>query len=148
MKKLLFLAFVVAAMLMACNKDDDSNSKSVELNKPFNLALNETAELETDGTRITFLGIAEDSRCPTGVNCIWEGEAVVDFLVIKGKDLLAVPLTTNPRDGQVLNDNFTAFGHGVKLLQVMPYPETGCSIEEKDYVVRLIISEPSVGDGK
>ncbi|MBK8567753.1 MAG: hypothetical protein IPN76_31655 [Saprospiraceae bacterium] len=146
MKKLLFFAFVVAAAFMACNKDDDTNIKPVQLDKAFNLAVNETAELETDGTRIKFLGISEDSRCPTGVNCVWEGEAIVQLSVEKEDDAIVETLTTNPREGQMLPDKFTAFGHGVKLLQVMPYPEAGSSIEEGDYVIRLIIGEPFEGD--
>ncbi len=145
MKKILFFAIVVAAMLLACNKDE-SDIKSVELNTPFNLALNETAELETDGMRLTFEGVVEDSRCPIGVNCIWEGEAVAEFLAKKGSEVVAAPLTTNPRAGQVVNDNFTAFGHGIKLLQVMPYPDAGSPIEEKDYVVRVVIQAPENGD--
>jgi hypothetical protein len=147
MKKLLFFAFALAAF-MACNKDDDAKIIPVQLDKAFNLALNETAELETDGTRITFLGIAEDSRCPTGVNCVWEGEAIVQLLVEKDDDAITETLTTNPREGQLLSDRFSAYNHGVRLLQVMPYPEAGIPMEVEDYVIRLIISEPFEGDNR
>jgi hypothetical protein len=83
------------------------------------------------------------------VSCVWEGEAIIDFLAEKDNEVVAEPWTTNPRAGQVINDNFTAFGHGIKLLQVMPYPETGNPIDEKDYIVRVVIQAPeNQGDAK
>ena len=146
MKKILFLITVAAAMFFACNKDDSSNIKPVQLGQAFNLAMHETAELETDGMRITFMGITEDSRCPTTVNCVWAGRAVAEFKVVKGRETLIESLTDNPANDPALSTSFNAFGHGVRLLQVMPYPATSNSIDDKDYIVRLEIGDPIYGD--
>ena len=148
MKKLIFLALVAFAIFVACNKDDQPDPKPVNLDEPFNLALNETAELEADGTRITLLGILEDSRCPTGVNCIWAGRAVAEFMLENSGEKRIETLTDNPGNDPNLSTHFNAFGHGVQLLQVMPYPAAGSLIPEKDYIVRLAIGEPIEGVNK
>jgi hypothetical protein len=31
--------------------------------------------------RVAFVGIVNDSRCPKGANCVWEGDATVRFLI-------------------------------------------------------------------
>ncbi len=139
MKKIIFSIAIIASFLVACNKDGNSNSKTVKLNEIFSLKVNQTAELDTDGMKITLLEITEDSRCPTNVQCIWAGRVVAEFKVEMNGETLIKTLTDNPENDPSLSTTFTAFGHLVKLEEVTPYPETTTSIPQKDYVVKIEI---------
>ncbi len=138
MKKIFFSIFVLAAFLFACKKDNNDSRKSVKLNEVFSLKVNQTAELESDGMRITLLEITEDSRCPTNTNCFWQGRVIAEFKVEKSGETLIKILTDNPENDPMLSTSFTAFGHLVKLEEVTPYPD-GNPIAQKDYVVKIEI---------
>ena len=47
------------------------------MNEEFALAPGQTATVSGTSVRLTFERVSEDSRCPTDVTCIWEGDAVV-----------------------------------------------------------------------
>lgn len=139
MKKLILIFIAIfAAFVFACKKDDNSNIKPVQLNQPFTLELNQTAELESDGTRIKFLGTTEDSRCPTGMTCFWEGRVVAEFEVDKDGQAYIATLTNNPGNDAGLATSFTVFGHKFKYVDMTPYPD-GNPIAQKDYVVTIVI---------
>ena len=138
MRKILFSIVAVATLFFACKKDDDSNTKTVNPNEVFSLQINQTAELENDGMKITFLAITEDSRCPTNTECLWAGRVIAEFKVEKGGESIIKTLTDNPENDPLLSTSFLAFGHTVILDEVAPYPD-GNPIKQKDYVVKLII---------
>ncbi|MBK9215193.1 MAG: hypothetical protein IPM59_06280 [Chloracidobacterium sp.] len=77
MKTAVFAIFV--GLLITMN----SYSQDIE---PFKI---ETVTLKTgqqktakmSGLKIKFLGVTEDSRCPTDVQCIWAGNAVMKFRI-------------------------------------------------------------------
>jgi len=73
----------------------------------------------SDALTMTFEAVVEDSRCPTGTNCIWEGDAVVRVrLDERGTAPATYVLHTSDRYQQ-------AFEHGnvrVRLLEVAPHP--------------------------
>ena len=78
-----------------------------------------------------------DSRCPQGVQCVWEGQAVatVEF----SRDDLPpdnVELTLHPGVETVAS---TAAGHELRLLAVEPYPREGVTPERSEHVATLEI---------
>jgi len=91
--------------------------------------------------KIKFVSVPEDSRCPTGVNCIWAGNVRVLLHVSKAKSKPAkVELNLNPRDfpdGEAANYG----NYKLKLLGVDPYPVDGQQRAAKDYTVRLSVSK-------
>src|SRR5262245_2914355 len=48
-----------------------------ELGRPFEMKPDEVVAIQ--GLRITFEGVADDSRCPTGAQCVWAGDAAAAF---------------------------------------------------------------------
>lgn len=61
-------------------------SPTPALNDEFILAPGQTALVKDTEVRITFDRVSEDSRCPTDVTCIWEGDAVVVLRVKAAAD--------------------------------------------------------------
>lgn len=93
-----------------------------------------------EGPRITFVRVAEDSRCPTGVTCIWEGDALVE-LEIRGEDGGAetVTLHANPQFAQ----EATAHGLRVRLERLVPHPTADAPVAPDAYRVHLSILQPA-----
>jgi hypothetical protein len=105
-----------------------------ELGRPFDVKPAEVVTIQ--GLRITFEGIAADSRCPTGAECMWAGDAVATFTLEKPPSAAQHrPLHTSDRfDRQADVDAFV-----VRLEDVKPYPKEGAAISADDYRVTLIV---------
>lgn len=87
------------------------------------------------GTTVTFEQVRDDSRCPTGVSCIWEGDAIVVLRLRRGtEEDVNVELHANPRFSR------QASAHGVTVLleTLEPHPEADKAIPAAAYVVRLL----------
>ncbi len=137
MKKLLMLC-VCLVTFIACTQ-----TKQPE-NFPQTVELQPRASKKVSGDlSIRFNTVIEDSRCPTDVQCAWEGNAEI-LLELSGGDLETVHLNTGgmfPRT-EVYN------GYTITLQELKPHPATeGMSIAENDYTAVLSIDleteEPS-----
>lgn len=107
------------------------------------LALSAPAEIEFgvgEARRIppvtlTFVRVSQDSRCPTGVTCIWAGDAVAELRVERdGAAPEVVSLHTNAGSGQAAS----VAGLSLRLVRLEPYPEADHPIAAGDY--RLVLS--------
>ena len=105
---------------------------SVPLNGDFELAAGETTTVAGTGQTVTFDAVTEDSRCPTGVMCVWAGNARVRLrLGVAGRDS-AVTLNTG------LEPHAIDIGKiRLELKAVTPHPEAGKSIAPDTYRVTL-----------
>lgn len=81
--------------------------------------------------------VFNDSRCPTGLVCIWEGDAVATFSIMKNDNVHSINLHTN---NSFQNDTVID-GITIKLLSIMPYPIADAQIDPKDYKVEISIHE-------
>ena len=96
------------------------------------------AEVVTiEGLRITFEGVAEDSRCPTGAQCVWAGDAAATFTLEKPPSAARHrTLHTNGR----FERQTEVGGFVVRLEAVKPYPKEGVAISPDDYRATLIVT--------
>jgi hypothetical protein len=106
-----------------------------ELGRPFDVKPNEVARLE--GLQITFEGVAADSRCPTGVQCVWAGDATAVFTLQKPPAAaLHRTLHTSGRfERQVDYEGFV-----VRLEDIKPHPQDGVTIAPTDYRATLVVT--------
>lgn len=75
----------------------------------------------------------QDSRCPEGVECIWEGEARVTILAWDEGEKMQHRFTLtlgNPKESRGYTGN-----HTIHLLAVNPYPRADQPTAREDYVV-------------
>ena len=106
-------------------------------NTQFRLGINVTAQVQPDGPQITILDI-QDSRCPSDVTCIWEGEAKVLIDVVKdGQDLGNFNLTSRAGEKELAVQSFEGFS--IRVVKVDPYPISSKKILPSDYVVTLVV---------
>ena len=117
--------------------------KKIVLNKNFVLSVGQEVSSADGKLKIKFVSVAEDSRCPKGVNCIWAGNARVMLQVGKANGApVKLELNTNPREATDGAGN----GYGqylIKLVEVAPYPVAEQTIRPGSYVVTLIVSKKS-----
>ena len=87
----------------------------------------------------TLDSILEDSRCPTGLNCVWEGNAKPRFTMTTGGETFQFPLDTQPTSNFHRNDT-TIGGYHITLKEITPYPSTEKEISKSDYNVTIVVS--------
>lgn len=68
---LLFIVLAAGAIPAFAKRSDDVQ---VQINK----------EVTSNGLKIAFIELVEDSRCPVDVDCVWAGNAKIKIRVTKG----------------------------------------------------------------
>ncbi len=105
----------------------------------FQLKVNQTAS-EPNDISVKFLNVTGDSRCPSGVTCIWQGTSTILVNVIKNNQNLGNSSLTSR-----LGDNNATItipgGYLLQVIQVEPYPTSGMRIPISDYTVTFAISK-------
>jgi hypothetical protein len=88
--------------------------------------------------RLRIDSVLSDSRCATGANCKWEGNAEVRLdLILQGNRQYFLILNTNQdfrTDTLVENINY-------KLVGLLPYPEINETIDNEDYTIKIMIEK-------
>ena len=108
-----------------------------EVGQAFDLRVGEEATVGETGVRIRFDGVSQDSRCPTGVQCVWSGDAEVALRITTAAGPTNLVLHTNV-DPRTAN----AGGHLIRLEGLRPYPAEGASIPRGEYIATLIVTAP------
>lgn len=84
-----------------------------------------------------------DSRCPSDVTCVWQGEVKVLVNINKdNQDLGDFSLTSRSGEKDLTIQAFD--GHSIQLVKVEPYPTSGKKIPLSDYVATFVISKSEV----
>lgn len=142
------LAVLFAAGLTACSQDVTSPvqatgaplaaaSANVSLDQPFELRVGRSATVAGEGLTVSFQAVPSDSRCPTGVQCVWAGNAVVQVVLSKDGKAFGAELNTNlePTSVDYLNYN-------VALVSLAPYPTAnGGAISQSQYRATFIVTK-------
>lgn len=106
----------------------------VRYDAPFPLAFGHSAKVEHGSTRVRFVAVPEDSRCPTGVQCVQAGRARVRLEVTSGRTApVWIELGTNPEASLA-----SAGGVTWELQAVEPYPAAGRERRPADYALTLV----------
>jgi hypothetical protein len=115
--------------------DVPSSPQTPPAARELHLAAGETATV--DGLTVKFTGVSADSRCPQGVQCFWEGDAVVELAVAEpptpGSALELHTAGRYPREG-------TYGRYRIELMVLTPQPKEGEGVPPDAYRVTVRIS--------
>ena len=102
--------------------------------EPFDLALGERGVVAGE-FRVTFVRVAEESRCPEGAECVQEGNAAAAFAVESDAGSATLTLNTGrePRSA-------TAMGGELRLVRLVPWPRADAAADSAAYEATLIVS--------
>ncbi len=133
------LALLIAGFMFTATPVMDD--KLIEINREFELGVKETGNLRTECLNVEFDSVLEDSRCPTGVDCIWSGNAVVRLRISKnGQDEQQLDLNTH-----IQPSSRSYKGYEVSLKGLSPYPSEGSAINKESYKALLLIKSIPAG---
>ena len=133
----MILITACALLFMAATCNHTPQAPEYELGQAFSLAAEEVMSCNCDAPNVRFDEIKEDSRCPKYTNCIWEGQAIVNF-ILTGKT--NKPLQLIAREGHPELAEKKVDGYRYRLEEVLPYPE-GKKINPNDYIVKLVVEK-------
>ena len=128
--------YAAALLTLACETSGglqpSLNHLQPSLNQPFSLRVGETAEFAKPKLSVTFRAVSEDSRCPSDVVCVWEGNGQVRLEIrLRGsRQTLALNTTTQPREVSVGS-------YRLRLDELAPLPEATRPIPPTEYVATL-----------
>lgn len=86
---------------------------------------------------LTFVDVPQDSRCPIGVQCVWEGDGTVVLAVLTAgtSDTTRIELHTSSK----FATQTTYKDLNIRLQKLDPYPQKDMKIAPADYVTTLAI---------
>jgi hypothetical protein len=97
------------------------------------LAIGESAKAPDTNATVFVEGV-EDSRCPKGVSCFWEGDAVVKIRIeMPNASPSNYTLHTNKRfSGEIEHG-----GVRIALISVTPYPDASATPRREEYRITI-----------
>lgn len=133
-KKIVLFALVGIVLASGCIQQE---TVKANIGAPFQLMSWQEALIESESLRIKFLNVTEDSRCPTGVQCVWEGRATVAIGIDKGGQVQEIGLTLGAGNDNDAEEGFN--GYEVRLIALEPYPKAGSKIAPSEYIATFIV---------
>lgn len=128
-RQALLVAVLTACAAVGCEFPADwgssSEPRTVSVGDTFAIDEGTRVRLGRRGPLLSFEGVPDDSRCPAGVHCVWEGQADSQFH-LRGRGLdttfvLTIPgLVETPFDS---NDRVAVQHLEFLLLELKPYPD-------------------------
>lgn len=130
--------FLLLAILGGASKDPSASTRA-PLGKEFSLKIGQRVVIKGEKLSLKFSAVHDESRCPTGVQCVWEGNAgVVVELSKKNKKVVQGMVNTN---NSIKPNQLEYEGYTIKLVGLNPYPRADQRIEPKDYKAILMVTK-------
>lgn len=113
-----FLVLGTFFALIACDEKTEEMPIEDKFGTPVTLKVGASSDIQEGLLTITFDKLVEDSRCPNGAECFWEGQATVQLLV---NESTTVDLIMRAAHEDLAKD--TVDNYIYTLLDVSPYPD-------------------------
>lgn len=138
--------FVVAVVLLGCALTVRMNSfaakqTTAQVGKEFSLKIGQQVKLDGVDLQVKFVGVPQDSRCPSNVTCVWAGNAEVALDLIDPK--CTTILTLNTHIKSPTSDEAKVGDFRVKLVKLDPYPRSDQKISPSDYTATFLVTKES-----
>ncbi|MRT15538.1 hypothetical protein F3C99_01035 [Vitellibacter sp. q18] len=134
-------ALLMLFSVIAFGQEDSAETPKIAIKIP----LGETVVIK--GIAVKFVEVLEDSRCPTGVTCIWAGRAVVKVEVgSNGNKREKMLIFGETKRGETKDTNlYSSSEFAIKGLTLNPYPTSENSNNKKTYEL-LICEEKNIAN--
>ena len=99
------------------------------------------ASAKVGDVTVGFGKITQDSRCPTGAVCVWEGQAIASLWASPAARNFAEQFELTLRAGHPDLATKAILGHRFTLLQVEPHPAIGTHIDPEQYVITVEVED-------
>ena len=141
-RKIFSLILALIPVLFVLSGCSTTNSNEVSPGSDFTLSVGQSASISGEDLKIKFTEVVSDSRCPTGVQCIWQGEVTCLVDLTHSNSVSRKALTQS--GGDLSRDEFSDYTISFK---VDPYPAAGKTIKKGDYRLNLNITRKQALSG-
>jgi len=131
---------ILPLILMISSCDGRLVDMKVNLNEGFSLHIGQSAFIVEEDIIVKFAGIAEDSRCPRSVVCVWEGRVIAIIEILGGKWFQQLRLS---QPGSTNESTRGLFGEYEIMYRMEPYPEEPDGIRVEEYNLIMTFSKIS-----
>lgn len=131
MKGMIIFAGVLVASINSGCESDLTLKSTLPLNDTIEIANFETKYNYEHNIVLRMDSVLNDSRCPSNVQCVWEGNAQVRFLFTV--DSIRTDFVLNTHGGVQYNSDTIIGGYSIQLLDLIPYPEDPVEILQVEY---------------
>ncbi len=143
LKKNISIIFLFFLFINGC-ADNPVSIDNVSLNSDFKIKYGRSVYLPDENLFISFQDVVEESRCPEGLECFWQGTAKIKLFIRQGKDTLTDTVETYlPHSivsiGPINNSNL------FDVKDVEPYPKQNVKVDISNYVLTLNVSHFTYG---
>ncbi|MCG2460861.1 hypothetical protein K8352_08880 [Flavobacteriaceae bacterium F89] len=132
--KIQFLIFL-SVLVIGCQTSD--NEDQHDPNEPVVINVDACLDDADQGVSVCLDSVTDDSRCPTGLVCIWEGDAVANFTIKTKIKTNAFRLHSN----NGFQNDTALQGYRIKLVAITPYPSNKNPIDPNDYSAELLVTK-------
>lgn len=137
-KSCLWSLVILPLILMVSSCDGRLADMRINLNKDFSLHIEQSAFIVEEDIIVKFVGIAEDSRCPRSVVCVWEGRVIAIIEIVSDKRIQQFRLS---QPGST-NESARGLFRGYEIVyRIEPYPEEPDDIRIDEYNLILTFSK-------
>jgi hypothetical protein len=128
----LFPAFFCLLAATACGGSPAGPTAS--LNEQYTLSPGQTSSIHGTRTRVQFIGVSGDSRCPADAICVHAGDAIVQARVFEDGAADYELHTNDARRAFAIHRDLR-----IELKHLQPYPFSSRRIEPSDYRATLLV---------
>src|SRR3990172_6842849 len=142
--QIFLIAFGIFAIILASlgqgafAQSSEPMGIEANLDSEFLLEVNQSAEIKSEDITVTFFNVTSDSRCPSDVTCIWQGQAGIELGVQKGEVESTISLSIGG-DSSPEESIFDAYL--IQLVDLSPYPISTKNIQPEDYTATIKITK-------
>lgn len=127
MKAKIIIFIITLFVLVSCEKLKDVGR--LNIGQEINFKIGETIYSSNNSMSLKVIEV-NDSRCPSDVTCVWEGEAKVKFNFENNNSNEFILSTLFPKSDTI--DNYI-----IRLIDVTPYPISTKEITLEEYSVKV-----------
>ena len=135
--------FIAPVFLLSCPDraakapPDKVETATVRVNQEFNLRVGQEATVAGEKLKVKFVSVANDSRCPKDVTCVWAGNAEV--LIQADSNGKTADLKLNTMGAANFPKEAKHLGYTIVLIKLSPQPSKDKGIKPGDYEATLLI---------
>ena len=112
-----------------------------QLDQEYALPFGAILRFASEGLRVGFMDLQEDSRCPSDVTCSHVGQAMILMDTAHDSSRLLGGFTlTVGNDLEAASEKFQ--GYTVTLINLDPYPISTQETRPQDYIATVVVTKP------